>query len=44
MTSTKKGGGVIAKFGVILQVVEDVVFGGQIFLKLLMSANPKLVL
>ena len=41
MTSTKKGGGVIAKFWVILQMVVDGILEGGIFLGLLTSTNPK---
>ena len=41
MTSTKKGGGVITRYWVILQMVVDDVLGGRIFLGLLASANPK---
>ena len=40
MTSTEKGGGVITKFSVILQMVVDDVLGEGIFLGLLTSANP----
>ena len=40
MTSTKKGGGVITKFWVILQMVVDGVLEGG-FLTLLTSTNPK---
>ena len=41
MTSTKKGGGVITKFWIILKMVVDRVLGGWIFLGLLISANSK---
>ena len=39
--TTKKGGGVITKFWVILQMVVDGVLGGGIFLGLLTSTNPE---
>ena len=39
MTSTKKGGGVIIKFWVVLQMVVDGVIEGGIFLGLLTSTN-----
>ena len=42
MTSTKKAGGVIAKFWAILQIVVDGVLGGALFLTLLISTNPKI--
>ena len=41
VTSTKKGGGTITNFWVILQMVVDGVLGGGIFLGLSTSANPK---
>ena len=41
MTSTKKGGGLITKFWVILQMVVNGVLGMVIFLGLLTSTNSK---
>ena len=41
MKSTTKGGGVITKFWIILQMVVDGILGGGILLELLTSTNPK---
>ena len=41
MTSTKKGGGVITKFWIILQMLVDGVLGTVIFLGFLIFINPR---